>query len=259
MRKAANRPIGQARDKQRKISIMPLRDRFIFLVARVLGRPFALDPNVPIATLAIRSLATFVGLARGLILTRRRIVLSRGARVRTPCMLRTAGGLVRLEEHCLVDCLSRDGVLLGRNFKLGAYSHMIASGSIAELGKGITIGDNVGIGEFAYIGGAGGVIIGADCIIGQYLSVHPEDHLFTDPDRPIREQGVSRKGIEIGPGCWIGAKVTILDGVIIGRCSVIAAGSVVTRSFPDRSLIGGVPAKLIRPLDDDAVNTVVRA
>ena len=224
---------------------MSLRDVIISFVARILRRPFYLDRDVPLGTLVQRSLSVATGLVRGAILVRRRIVLSRGARVRTPGKLRTSGGLVRIEENCLVDCLSREGISVGRNFKLGAHSRMIASGSISDLGKGITIGDNVGIGEFAYIGGAGGVVIGADCIIGQYLSVHPENHVFSDPDRLIRDQGVTRQGIKIGPNCWIGAKVTILDGAVIGKGSVIAAGSVVTKSFPDRSVIGGIPARLL--------------
>jgi acetyltransferase-like isoleucine patch superfamily enzyme len=50
----------------------------------------------------------------------------------------------------------------------------------------------------------------------------------------------------IGPNCWIGSKVTILDGVTIGEGCVIAAGSVVTKSFPDYSVIGGVPARVLR-------------
>jgi acetyltransferase-like isoleucine patch superfamily enzyme len=231
---------------------MNLRDFIISSVARILGRPFSLDPDVPLGTLVQRSLAVATGLVRGAILARRRIILSRGARVRTPSKLRTSGGLVRIEGYCLVDCLSRDGISVGRNFKLGAYSRMIASGSTADLGKGITIGDNVGIGEFSYIGGAGGVVIGADCIIGQYLSVHPENHVFSDSNRLIRDQGVIRQGIEIGPGCWVGAKVTILDGAVIGMGSVIAAGSVVTQSFPDRSVIGGVPARLIKSLSQES-------
>jgi len=228
---------------------MTLRNLVISAITLMLGRPFTLDPDVPLSTLAARAISTATGLMRGTIFIRRRLVLSRGARVRTPRKLQVGGGLVRIEEYCLIDCLSRDGISLGRNFKLGAYSRMVASGSIADLGKGIIVGDNVGIGEFAYIGGAGGVIIGADCIVGQYLSVHPEDHVFSDLERPIRDQGVTRKGIEIGPGCWIGAKVTILDGARVGKGSVVAAGSVVTRSFPDHSLIGGVPARMIRRLN----------
>lgn len=234
---------------------MTFRDFFIASVARTLGRPVALDPAVPLGTLVQRMLSLAIGLMRGLVLLRRRIVLGQGARIRAASKLRTAGGLIRLEEHCLVDCLSHEGITLGRNFKLGAYSRMIASGSIADLGKGIAIGNNVGIGEFAYIGGAGGVVIGADCIIGQYLSVHPENHVFSDPDLLIRNQGVTRQGIEIGAGCWVGAKVTILDGARIGKASVIAAGSVVTSSFPDRSVIGGVPARLIKTLDEKSQRT----
>lgn len=231
---------------------MSLRQFLIASAARIFGRPVALDPVVPLGTLVQRMLSLALGLVRGMLLLRRRIVLGHGARVRAASKLRTAGGLTRIEEYCLIDCLSHDGVTLGRNFKLGAYSRMIASGSISDLGKGIKIGDNVGIGEFAYIGGAGGVVIGSDCIIGQYLSVHPENHVFSDPNRLIRHQGVTRQGIDIGPGCWIGAKVTILDGIHIGKGSVIAAGSVVTSSFPDRSVIGGVPARLIKSLDDKA-------
>jgi acetyltransferase-like isoleucine patch superfamily enzyme len=234
---------------------MTIREFFIACAVRILGRPVTLDPVVPLGTLVQRMLSLAIGLMRGLVLLRRRLVLGRGARVRAASKLRTAGGLIRLEEHCLVDCLSHEGITLGRNFKLGAYSRMIASGSITDLGKGIAIGNNVGIGEFAYIGGAGGVVIGADCIIGQYLSVHPENHVFSDPDLLIRHQGVTRQGIEIGPGCWIGAKVTILDGARIGKASVIAAGSVVTSSFPDRSVIGGVPARLIKTLDDKPQRT----
>ena len=57
---------------------------------------------------------------------------------------------------------------------------------------------------------------------------------------------MNRKGIKIGKNCWIGSKVTILDSVEIGSGCILAAGSVITKSFPDNSIIGGVPAKLIK-------------
>lgn len=88
--------------------------------------------------------------------------------------------------------------------------------------------------------------IGDDCIVGQYLSCHPENHHYENLEIPIRMQGVYRKGIKIGKNCWIGSKVTILDGVEIGDGCIIAAGAVVNKSFPENSIIGGVPAKLLK-------------
>lgn len=222
------------------------------VVSTVLRRPFTLDPDVPLSTVLGRATTMAGGLIRGFLVTRRRILLGRGTRILDAGKLQTGGGMIRIQEYCLIDCTSHDGITLGRNFKLGAFSRMIASGTLSDIGKGIVIGDNVGIGEFAHIGGAGGVKIGSDCIVGAYLSIHPENHIFSDPSRPIREQGVTRSGIEIGSGCWIGAKVTILDGVTVGKNSVIAAGCVVTTSFPNNSVIGGVPSRqLLHHMEKD--------
>lgn len=137
---------------------------------------------------------------------------------------------------------------LGNNVNIGSFSQLIISTSFNNIGKYIEIGDNVGIGEYAYIGGGGGTKIRSNTIVGQYLSIHPENHNYSNSEILIREQGVSRKGIDIGENCWIGSKVTILDGVKIGDNSVIAAGSVITKSFPSNSMIGGVPAKLIKSI-----------
>ena len=222
------------------------RTCLLHLLGTLLKRPVRLDPDLPIGVLVGRGITMALGFVRGLLLARRRVVLEPGARIVAPQRLRVAGGLVRLGPYSRVDCTSRKGIELGQSFKLGAFSQMIASGTLADLGEGIVIGDNVGIGEFAYLGGAGGLQIGSDVIVGQYFSTHPENHVFSNPDVPIREQGVTREGIHIGSDCWIGAKVTILDGVTLGRGCVVAAGSVVNRSFPDYSIIGGVPARVLK-------------
>lgn len=156
------------------------------------------------------------------------------------------GKFLRLGNDVYVSALGRKGVEFGNNVSIGAFSRIIVSTSMNNTGEKIKIGNNVGIGEFAYLGGAGGLEIGDECIAGQYLSCHPENHNYEDPDISIRLQGVSRKGIKIGKNCWIGSKVTILDGVEIGAGSILAAGSVITKSFPENSIIAGVPAKLIK-------------
>lgn len=223
-----------------------MKNFFYILYKIILQRGIVLDEKVSGLDVFFRSLPIVLGLVRGFLFTGRKLVLMRGARIYSKRNFQVNGGLVRIEKYCTLDCLSEHGIIVGKNFKLGAHSRMIASGSLTDIGVGIFIGDNVGIGEFSYIGGAGGVQIGSDCVIGQYFSVHPENHIYSKVDRPIRQQGVVRKGISIGSDCWIGAKVTILDGVQIGNGCIVAAGSVVNSSFPDNCVIGGVPAKILK-------------
>lgn len=160
------------------------------------------------------------------------------------------GKFLRLGNHVYISALGKNGVSFGNNVSIGAFSRIVVSTSLQDIGSRIVLGNNVGIGEFAYLGGAGGLVIGDDCIVGQYLSCHPENHNYQKESILIRQQGISRKGITIGSNCWIGSKVTILDGVHIGSGCVIAAGSVVTKSFPENSIIGGVPAKLLKSRTD---------
>ena len=125
---------------------------------------------------------------------------------------------------------------------------MKCSGTLKSIGNYIKIGDNVGLGSHGFYGcGAGKLEIGNDCIFGNYVSIHPENHIYQDLSVPIRMQGVnSTGGVKIGDNCWIGAKVTILDGTKIGNGCIVAAGAVVKGTFPDNVIIGGVPAKIIK-------------
>ncbi len=161
------------------------------------------------------------------------------------------GKWVQLEDHVYISGLSKKPVELGDNVKIGAWSNIVASTSFDNIGEFIKIGNNVGIGEYAYLGGGGGLEIGDDCIIGQYFSCHPENHCYKNTDELIRLQGVTRKGISIGKNCWIGAKVTILDGVTVGSNCVIAAGAVVTKNMPTNSVIRGVPARVLKTINQN--------
>ena len=76
--------------------------------------------------------------------------------------------------------------------------------SFSKYGEGITIGNNSAFGKFTEFGAAGGIQIGSDVIAGSYISFHSENHVFQDPSRLIREQGVTSKGILIGNNVWIG-------------------------------------------------------
>jgi len=153
------------------------------------------------------------------------------------------GKWVRIEHDSRLSALGTEGITIGSNSAIGAFSSIVVSTSFQNIGTFIRIGSNVGLGEFASLGGAGGLEIGDDCIIGQYFSCHPENHNYKDPGPLIRLQGVDRQGISIGSNCWIGSKVTVLDGVHIGEGCVIGAGTVVTKSFPGNSILAGVPAR----------------
>lgn len=160
------------------------------------------------------------------------------------------GKWVKIGDYTYLSALGKKPLEIGDNSGIGAMSRIVVSTSFNNLGNFIKIGKNVGIGEFAYLGGGGGLIIGDNCIIGQYFSCHPENHNYNNTDELIRNQGTTRQGIKIGENCWIGAKVTILDGVEIGENCVIAAGAVVTKNMPPNSVIGGVPAKVIKTRTD---------
>ncbi|HFK2920355.1 TPA: hypothetical protein ACGY72_001523 [Stenotrophomonas maltophilia] len=169
----------------------------------------------------------------------------RGVVVRCASRIRLGKG-VRLGDFVVLDGLGASGITFGDSVKIGDFGRLICSGSLTHLGEGISIGHRVGIGEFCRIGGSGGVSIGEDTIVGQYFSVHPENHEFSDKQRLIREQGTARAPVVVGANCWIGAKVTLLAGSEVGHSSVVAAGSVVNSRFPPYSVIGGVPARLIK-------------
>lgn len=156
------------------------------------------------------------------------------------------GNNVIIGDYVKLYALGSQPLSIGDNVNIGSFSQVVISTTFYDLGKFIKIGSNVGIGEFSYLGGAGGLEIGDDTIIGQYFSAHPENHNYENDDLPIRQQGTTRKGIKIGSNCWIGAKVTILDGVEIGDNCVVAAGAVITKSFPNDVVIGGIPAKVIK-------------
>lgn len=158
----------------------------------------------------------------------------------------TAGENFRVGEGVRFNCSGNKGVIFGRNCNVGSYSRLMVSSGLGQLGAHIIIGNNVGIGSFSNIGGTGGVMIGDDTIIGPYLSVHTENHNFENNEVVIRLQGVQRQSVVIGRNCWLGGKVTVLAGVSIGDGAIIAAGSIVNKDVPPNSIVGGVPAKIIR-------------
>lgn len=220
------------------------------LIFAATGRSVRVNEDVPahifLAYLVRQSLALAHGVFEQLIRARKPklLFLSSGARIQGLSQL-CFGSRLRLGMGSQLVCWSKNGITIGHDFSFGENSS-ISNGfnPFGDIGV-ISIGSNVGIGDHSFICCPSSLSIGDNTITGQYLSIHPQNHVFSDTDTPIRLQGTTSQGVHIGADCWIGAKVTILDGAIIGDGSIIAAGAVVTQSFPAKSIIGGVPAKVI--------------
>ena len=110
----------------------------------------------------------------------------------------------------------------------------------------MSVFDHTSIGEYSFIAANGGVRIGPNVVIGHHVSVITSNHRFDDPMRPIAEQGVQLRSIEIGDNVWVGSGARILAGVTIGDGAVIGANSVVTRSVAPGAVVAGVPARWLR-------------
>jgi acetyltransferase-like isoleucine patch superfamily enzyme len=108
----------------------------------------------------------------------------------------------------------------------------------------VIIGDRVAINSFCRIFGHGSIEIGEDTQIGPGTLITTTGHDYRS------NLETSFKRVVIGKGVWIGANVTILPGVEIGDFAVVGAGAVVTKSIPARSIAVGVPAKVIKKIDE---------
>ncbi len=108
----------------------------------------------------------------------------------------------------------------------------------------IKIGNKCYVGPFSCLSG-GTITIGNHCLIASHSGIYANNHKFHETAQLIMEQGSSFQSIVIEDDCWLGSGVKVMDGVTIGKGSVIGAGAVVTKNIPPYSIAVGVPAKVI--------------
>lgn len=170
------------------------------------------------------------------------VILGQGIVLRHPNRMQL-GNRVAIDDHVLLDasgsgdkgvCLG-DDVIISRNCVIQGKTGPIHLGNKVDIGcsailsstNGIFIGDSVLIAGNCYIGG------------GRYITDRT--------DIPMMEQGLFSKGpVVIEDDVWLGAGATVLDGVKIGRGSIIGAGTLVTKDIPEYSVAVGVPAKVVK-------------
>jgi acetyltransferase-like isoleucine patch superfamily enzyme len=148
-------------------------------------------------------------------------------------------------------------VFLGRGARLDArkgYGRLVV-GPWVHVGDGtalrchegnLRVADRCVFGREVTVTSYLDVEIGSATLLADWVYVADFDHRYADPARPIKDQGIVKAPVRIGPGCWLGVRATVLRGVEVGRGSVVAAHAVVTRDVPPMSVVAGVPARVVK-------------
>lgn len=116
-----------------------------------------------------------------------------------------------------------------------------------DFGKNTTIGKNVFINACCHFQDQGGITLGDGCLIGHNVVFATLNHGFAPADRT----SLYPAPIVLGKNVWVGSNSTLLQGIRIGDNAVIGAGSVVTKDVPANTIVGGVPARILRQIDTE--------
>jgi acetyltransferase-like isoleucine patch superfamily enzyme len=225
-------------------------NRVLVKVLGQIGKDYLPAQDLPVGLIVNILRARFVWLLRGLIRFRSLVFVDSRVKIRGKRHIHLSRGAT-LERGVILDGYARRGMRIGARTRIGAHTVVSSTSHLSLFGEGFSIGDDSGIGDYGWIGAAGGVTIGSNVIMGQFVTFHSQEHNFADLSKLIRQQGTTEAGITIGDNCWIGARVTFLDGSSISEGCVVAAGAVVRGEFPPFSVIAGMPARLVRRRTSD--------
>lgn len=173
--------------------------------------------------------------------------IEKNVRLRFANHIRLGHGVYLDEGAYLHAC--PNGIEIGENSIVmhGAVLHVYNFRNMPQ--SGIKIGRDSLVGEYSIIRGQGGVTIGNRVYTSPFTQIIAVNHVFDDPKRPFVDQGITAEGIIIEDDVWLGAGAVITDGVCVGKGSVVAAGAVVTKDVPPHTVVGGVPARIIKTID----------
>jgi acetyltransferase-like isoleucine patch superfamily enzyme len=177
--------------------------------------------------------------------------IERNVRLRYASLIRLGRGSY-LDEGVYIHATPA-GVEIGPNTLVmhGAILHVYNFRRLPHAG--IRIGRDSLIGEYTVIRGQGGVTLGDRVYTSPHTQLIAVNHVFDDPKRPFVEQGITAQGIVVEDDVWLGSAAVVTDGVHIGRGAVVAAGAVVTHDVLAHTVVGGVPARVLREVTAGAV------
>ncbi|WP_066221455.1 acyltransferase [Formosa haliotis] len=155
------------------------------------------------------------------------------------------GGNFQLEPFCVIR-VKNSNWKLGENISISSYCQLYSREKGME--GNLIIGNNSNVSNNTIIDLSGDVIIGDNVAIANNCFIFTHNHKYTDKSVPSWKGGLIIKNVVIEDGCWIGANTKILPGVSIGKRSVVAAGSVVTKNVLENTIVAGNPAKLLKSI-----------
>lgn len=166
-------------------------------------------------------------------------VFGTGVVIRSPGRI-AIGNRVMIDDHVVLDAKGvtskielGDQILVGRNTILSCNEAIIR------------VGNFVSIGPFCFFACKGLIEIGSNVSIGSGTHLMAGSHAFDDPDMPIIQQARTAKGIIVEDNVWIGTGAKVLDGVTVGRNSIVGAGAVVSKDVPAWTVVLGNPARVV--------------
>jgi len=140
----------------------------------------------------------------------------------------------------------------GARLVLGRWS-WIGHGCKIRVHEGeVRVGAKTVLGQECTISAYQGVALGRECVVADRVMLIDFDHGTVEVDRPVRLQGIYKREVAVGHNVWIGYGACILRGVHVGNNAIIGTNSVVTRAVPENTVVGGVPARVIRMRDAPA-------
>ena len=163
----------------------------------------------------------------------RRLLTASGRRWKTD-------GFVFFGRGLEIEIAARGRVEFGRFVWIGDRTKIRCHEGLVEIGSKTVMGQECTITAYQHIR------IGEQCVIADKAMFIDFDHGVVEVERPIRQQGIYKRDVEVGSNVWIGYGACVLRGVRVGDNSVIGTNSVVTKDVPANAVVGGIPARVLR-------------
>jgi acetyltransferase-like isoleucine patch superfamily enzyme len=149
-------------------------------------------------------------------------------------------GLVFLGRKVTVQARPGYGrLVIGRWVHVGDLTRLRAHEGTLRVGDKVVIGNDTTVNCYLDIE------IGAAALISDWVYVCDFDHVTAEIDAPIKDQGLVKTPVRIGPGCWLGVKTTVLRGTVLGEGCVLAAHAVARGVYPPMSVVAGLPGRVV--------------